>query len=87
MRSPAQALCPPEIPSALKTLKLSVGAARLGSPYAVSAFPLPIALWSRLQTRAELQAETAALHHQLVVLKRDSPRRPRLRPTDRFFWT
>ena len=51
---------------------------------------LPIALlaafrssvWSRL----ELETEILALRHQLAVLQRQAPRRPRLGDTDRLLW-
>ena len=48
---------------------------------------LLIGLSASLRSRVELQAEIAALHHQLSILQRRSGARPRLRPTDRIFWT
>jgi len=44
-------------------------------------------LRSSLRSRAVLQAEILALHHQLLVLQRSTRRRRlRLRATDRIFW-
>jgi len=37
-------------------------------------------------SRLELAAEILALRHQLAVLQRSTPRRPRLRPIDRLLW-
>lgn len=59
--------------------------------------PLPIAmlalvvavlaaLRSTLRCRLELTAEILALRHQLVVLRRQAPKRLRLLHTDRLFW-
>jgi len=47
---------------------------------------LLIGLSASLRSRAELQAEIAALHHQLRILRQRSGARPRLRPSDRIFW-
>src|SRR5438093_6827779 len=44
-------------------------------------------LSSIVKTRAALQIEIVALHHQVNVLRRSVPNRPRLRPSDRLFWT
>jgi hypothetical protein len=44
------------------------------------------ALRSLVRSRFELHAEILALRHQLAVLQREAPRRPRLRPTDRLLW-
>ncbi len=41
--------------------------------------------WALFKTRAELQMENLALRQQLAILKVKRPR-PRLRPTDRWFW-
>jgi hypothetical protein len=38
------------------------------------------------RSRLELAAEILALRHQLAVLQRTSPKRPRLRPIDRLLW-
>ena len=43
-------------------------------------------LASTFQTRAALQAEIAALRHQIAVLQRSSPRRLRLKQPDRLLW-
>jgi putative transposase len=43
-------------------------------------------LTSTLRTRASLQVEILALHHQLSVLQRGSRRRVRLRASDRVLW-
>ena len=47
---------------------------------------LAVALHSLTKTRAVLQMENLALRHQLVVLRRTAPKRPRLNTTDRLFW-
>ncbi len=39
-----------------------------------------------LRSRLELAAEILALRHQLAVLQRTTPTRPRLRPIDRLLW-
>ena len=39
-----------------------------------------------IRSRLELEAEILALRHQLVVLQRPAPRRPRLRRADRLLW-
>jgi putative transposase len=44
-------------------------------------------LSSIVKTRAALQIEIVALRHQINVLRRSVPNRPRLRPSDRLFWT
>jgi hypothetical protein len=44
-------------------------------------------LRSIVKTRAALQIEIVALRHQVNVLRRSVPNRPRLRPSDRLFWT
>ena len=49
--------------------------------------PLLIGLSASLRSRVELQTEIAALHQQLRILQRRSGSRPRLRPSDRIFWT
>ena len=38
------------------------------------------------QSRAALHLEVLALHHQLQVLERSRPRRPRLAKADRWLW-
>jgi putative transposase len=38
------------------------------------------------RSRLELAAEIVALRHQLAVLQRTTPKRPRLRPIDRLLW-
>ncbi len=52
--------------------------------------PLLIALFAALRctvrSRLELEAEVLALRHQLAVLQRQAPRRPRLGYADRFLW-
>jgi putative transposase len=49
-----------------------------------------VALLASLRTticcRLELAAEILALQHQLAVLQRTTPTRPRLRPSDRLVW-
>ena len=48
------------------------------------------ALWSllccRLRSRAALELEIVALRHQLTILKRQRPGRPRLSAIDRLLW-
>jgi hypothetical protein len=44
------------------------------------------ALRSAVRSRAELATEVLALRHQLAVLRRQAPRRLRLRRTDRLLW-
>ncbi len=52
--------------------------------------PVWIALFtimgSTFRSRAALQAEIAALRHQIAVLQRSAPRRLRLNQSDRFLW-
>jgi len=38
------------------------------------------------RSRLDLAAEILALRHQLAVLQRTTPKRPRLRPIDRLLW-
>jgi transposase InsO family protein len=44
------------------------------------------ALGSTVRSRLELEAEVVALRHQLAVLQRQAPRRPRLGRADRLLW-
>ena len=41
----------------------------------------------RLRSRASLELELVALRHQVTVLRRQRPGRPRLFSTDRLLWT
>ena len=43
-------------------------------------------LRASIGSRLELAAEILALRHQLAVLQRTTPKRPRLRPIDRLLW-
>ena len=43
-------------------------------------------LRASIRSRLELAAEILALRHQLAVLQRTTPKRPRLRPIDRLLW-
>ena len=43
-------------------------------------------LRAMIRSRLELAAEILALRHQLAVLQRTTPKRPRLRPIDRLLW-
>lgn len=43
-------------------------------------------LRAAIRSRLELVAEVLALRHQLAVLQRTTPRRPRLRSVDRLVW-
>lgn len=47
---------------------------------------LAAALSSLLKSRASLQLENLALHHQIGVLQRSAKKRPRLTAADRFLW-
>ena len=49
--------------------------------------PLLIGLSASFRSRVEMQAEIAALHHQLWILQRRTGARPRLRSIDRILWT
>jgi putative transposase len=40
----------------------------------------------RLRSRASLELEVVALRHQVTVLRRQRPSRPRLFPADRLLW-
>ena len=44
-------------------------------------------LRTTIRSRLELAAEILALRHQLAVLQRTTPKRPRLRTIDRLLWT
>ena len=44
------------------------------------------ALRSTIRSRAALAAEILALQHQIAALRREAPRRLRLRRTDRLLW-
>ena len=48
--------------------------------------PVFAALRSTVRSRADLAAEILALRHQLTVLQRQGPKRPRLRRADRLLW-
>jgi hypothetical protein len=48
--------------------------------------PLFQALLVTLHSRAALYLEILALRQQLAVLHHSGPKRPHLRPVDRFFW-
>jgi len=43
-------------------------------------------LWFRVRSRASLELELIGLRHQIIVLRRQRPRRLRLFLTDRLFW-
>ena len=53
------------------------------SPVFIALFTL---IASTFRTRVALQAEIAALRHQIAVLQRSAPRRLRLKQSDRFLW-
>jgi hypothetical protein len=59
-------------------------------PFPTSMYALFIArlaaLRSTVRSRLELEAESVALRHQLTVLQRHMPRRPRLGRADRLLW-
>jgi hypothetical protein len=59
--------------------------------------PFPASMWaqfvallaafrSTIRSRLELEAEILALRHQLAVLQRPAPKRPRLGRTERLLW-
>ena len=70
-------------------MAVAVAAYRL-IPFSGSMTALLIALLASLRattrSRLELAAEILALRHQLAVLQRTTPKRPRLRPIDRLLW-
>jgi hypothetical protein len=45
-----------------------------------------LTLRSLTKTRAAVHLENLALRHQLSVLRRTAPKRPRLNASDRLFW-
>ena len=47
---------------------------------------LAVALHALMKTRTLLQVENLALRQQLVVLRRSTPKRHRLKATDRLSW-
>ena len=53
------------------------------SPFFIALFTF---MASTLRTRMALQAEIAALRHQIAVLQRSARRRLRLKQSDRFLW-
>src|SRR5712692_8700753 len=59
-------------------------------PFAAKMTALFVALLASLRatirSRLELAAEILALRHQLAVLQRTTPKRPRLRPIYRLLW-
>lgn len=70
-------------------MAVAVGGQRL-IPFAGRMTALFVALLASLRatsrSRLELAAEILALRHQLAVLQRTTPKRPRLRPIDRLVW-
>jgi hypothetical protein len=48
--------------------------------------PVLHALAAAVRSRAALQLEILALRQQLALLHHNGPKRPHLRPVDRFFW-
>jgi len=70
-----------------------VGVADLGRrliPFSARMLALFVALLaalrSAIRSRLELEAEILAIRHQLAVLQRQAPKRPRLGRTDRLVW-
>jgi len=73
----------------VRVVAVAVAGRRL-IPFSGSMTALFVALLASLRatirSRLELAAEILALRHQLAVLQRTTPKRPRLRPIDRLLW-
>jgi hypothetical protein len=78
-------LCLPKTLSCLKILHLRNQAASLWLMRAIM-LSLSHALLGACRTRLALQAEILALRHQINILRRSVPTRPRLNAPDRFLW-
>src|SRR5215831_12540171 len=55
-------------------------------PMLISLAALLVTLRSTLRSRLDLQLENLALRHQVNVLQRSAPKRPKLNSRDRLFW-
>jgi hypothetical protein len=81
------ALVPTEY--SVRLVAIAVASRRL-IPFSASMTALLVALSGSLRAtihaRFELAAEILALRHQLAVLQRTTPKRPRLRRIDRLVW-
>src|SRR6267378_4075236 len=84
---PGECLSPTEY--SVRVVALAVADQRL-IPFSGRMTALFIAVLASLRalihSRLELAAEILALRHQLAVLQRTTPKRPRLRPIDRLLW-